>query len=95
MTEENQSDYSIHDVVLPLPGFDVMYPDNQVGQWYREMLDEANLKDLRNKVKYVFRIKMLDVSLPHSSLMVLIVVVPIRYLVYLTLPFVQLIIDYS
>lgn len=28
VTSENLDNYSIEDVVLPLPGYDVLYPDN-------------------------------------------------------------------
>lgn len=30
--------YSIFDVVLPLPGFDVIYPSNSIGQYYRDFM---------------------------------------------------------
>ena len=29
VTEETLSQYTIHDVLLPLPGFDVLYPENK------------------------------------------------------------------
>ncbi|EEY58373.1 pseudouridylate synthase, putative [Phytophthora infestans T30-4] len=38
LTEANASQYSIEDVVLPLPGHAVKYPTNEVGAAYRKML---------------------------------------------------------
>lgn len=29
ITEENKEQYGLHDVVLPLPGYDVMLPSNK------------------------------------------------------------------
>ena len=31
VTEENVTQYSIHDIVLPLPGYDVLFPRNKGG----------------------------------------------------------------
>lgn len=51
--EEAQSGkYTIFDIVLPTPGFDVKYPDNKIGEWYKEYmaserggnLDPANMR---------------------------------------------------
>ncbi|KZZ97640.1 pseudouridine synthase TruD/Pus7 [Moelleriella libera RCEF 2490] len=33
--------YTIHDVVLPSPGYDVIYPDNEVGLFYAEFMGRA------------------------------------------------------
>ncbi|KAK2590173.1 multisubstrate pseudouridine synthase 7 [Conoideocrella luteorostrata] len=30
--------YTIHDIVLPSPGYDVIYPDNEVGEFYKEFM---------------------------------------------------------
>lgn len=40
LTEEEASSgrYTIHDVVLPSPGYDVIYPDNEVGAFYDEFM---------------------------------------------------------
>ncbi|GAB1604999.1 pseudouridylate synthase 7 homolog [Argonauta hians] len=43
ITADNLSKYTIHDVVMPLPGFDIMYPDNEVKSWYKEILSEDGL----------------------------------------------------
>lgn len=44
LCEEDLDKYSIFDIVLPLPGFDVKYPDNQVKDWYIEILQESGLE---------------------------------------------------
>lgn len=36
--EVGSGKFSIHDIVLPGPGFDVLYPDNDVGQFYIEFM---------------------------------------------------------
>ncbi|POR34114.1 Multisubstrate pseudouridine synthase 7 [Tolypocladium paradoxum] len=40
LTEEEASSgrYTIHDVVLPSPGYDVVYPDNEIGAFYDEFM---------------------------------------------------------
>ena len=40
LTEEeaNSGRYTVFDVVLPLPGFDVNYPDNDIGDYYKEVM---------------------------------------------------------
>ncbi|PTB79476.1 tRNA pseudouridine synthase D [Trichoderma longibrachiatum ATCC 18648] len=40
LTEEEAASgkYTIHDVVLPTPGYDVVYPDNEIGQFYAEFM---------------------------------------------------------
>ncbi|KAL5964359.1 Multisubstrate pseudouridine synthase 7 [Taenia solium] len=50
----------IYQVVLPLPGYDVVFPDNESGKWYTEILHEDSLKidDFNHKVK--------DFALPGS-----------------------------
>ncbi|KAL5111923.1 hypothetical protein TcWFU_004225 [Taenia crassiceps] len=50
----------IYQVVLPLPGYDVVFPDNNSGKWYTEILHEDSLKvdDFNHKIK--------DFALPGS-----------------------------
>ncbi|XP_028971021.2 pseudouridylate synthase 7 homolog [Esox lucius] len=45
--------HSIQDVVMPLPGFDVIYPTHHVGKGYREMLsaDNLDIDNMRHRVK--------------------------------------------
>uniref|UniRef100_A0AAV1U4N9 TRUD domain-containing protein n=1 Tax=Peronospora matthiolae TaxID=2874970 RepID=A0AAV1U4N9_9STRA len=38
LTEDNVDQYSIEDVVLPLPGHAIKYPTNEIGTAYRKML---------------------------------------------------------
>lgn len=47
LTSDNIQEYSIHDVVLPMPGHSIEYPKNEVHEWYREMLKNDGL-DLDN-----------------------------------------------
>ncbi len=50
----NLSHYTINDVVLPLPGFEIIYPANEVAQWYTEILESEGMADLgfKQSVKY-------------------------------------------
>ena len=38
ITEENILKFKISDLVLPLPGYDVRYPENETEKWYLELL---------------------------------------------------------
>jgi len=38
ITEEELDNVKIEDVVLPMPGHNVMYPNNVIKQWYEELL---------------------------------------------------------
>lgn len=45
VTADNISQYSLADVVLPLPGKDVRYPCNGTGDEYNRVLAELNLEN--------------------------------------------------
>jgi tRNA pseudouridine13 synthase len=53
VTEETLSQYTIHDVLLPLPGHDVTLPANDVKNVYESILSEDNLtfQHLNHKVR--------------------------------------------
>ncbi|XP_041966807.1 pseudouridylate synthase 7 homolog isoform X2 [Alosa sapidissima] len=53
LTAEEAEKHSIHDIVMPLPGFDVIYPTHHVGKGYREMLtaDNLDIDNMRHKVR--------------------------------------------
>ena len=45
VTPENISQYTLADVVLPLPGKDVRYPSNTTGEEYKRVLAELSIQD--------------------------------------------------
>ncbi|XP_032895802.1 pseudouridylate synthase 7 homolog isoform X6 [Amblyraja radiata] len=49
----DEEKYTIHDVVLPLPGFDVIYPEHKIGNAYEEIMaaDGLNIKNMRHKIR--------------------------------------------
>ncbi|XP_073508347.1 pseudouridylate synthase 7 homolog isoform X2 [Phyllobates terribilis] len=51
--ESNIHSYTIHDVVMPLPGFDVIYPKHKLATAYEEILaaDKLDIKNMRHRVK--------------------------------------------
>lgn len=53
LTAEEAENCSIHDIVMPLPGYDVIYPSHHVGKGYRELLsaDSLDIDNMRHKVK--------------------------------------------
>ena len=53
LTEDNIGEFQITDLVLPLPGFAVQYPDNETASWYNELLTADGFQDFsfRNRVK--------------------------------------------
>ncbi|XP_077567235.1 pseudouridylate synthase 7 homolog [Stigmatopora nigra] len=53
LSAEDAESHSIHDIVMPLPGFDVIYPTHHVGNGYKEMLsaDGLDIDNMRHKIK--------------------------------------------
>ena len=52
LTEANVDQFTIYDVVLPLPGYDVQYPTNKIGQYYMQMLNRDGVElGQRHKIK--------------------------------------------
>ncbi|XP_033370671.1 pseudouridylate synthase 7 homolog isoform X5 [Parus major] len=51
--EGDVDNYTIHDVVMPLPGFDVIYPKHKIGEAYKEMLvaDNLDINNMRHKIR--------------------------------------------
>ncbi|XP_068786189.1 pseudouridylate synthase 7 homolog isoform X6 [Struthio camelus] len=51
--EGDVDNYTIHDVVMPLPGFDVVYPKHKIGEAYKEMLvaDNLDINNMRHKIR--------------------------------------------
>ena len=51
LDESNVGNYNTYDVVLPLPGYDVIYPANEVAQWYNEQLETDEMSGFKQNVK--------------------------------------------
>ncbi|XP_063230997.1 pseudouridylate synthase 7 homolog [Bacillus rossius redtenbacheri] len=53
LTQDSVKDASMSDVVLPLPGYSVKYPENEVARWYEELLKADGLTSatMRQKAK--------------------------------------------
>ncbi|KAI0238771.1 TRUD domain-containing protein [Lamellibrachia satsuma] len=54
LTSDDIINYTIEDVVMPLPGYDVVYPASEVGAWYQDLLQQdgfANSSALQHKIR--------------------------------------------
>ncbi|KAM7388829.1 hypothetical protein PAMP_024976 [Pampus punctatissimus] len=51
LSAEEAENCSIHDIAMPLPGFNVIYLSHHVGEGYREMLsaDRLDIDNMRHK----------------------------------------------
>ncbi|XP_052016434.1 pseudouridylate synthase PUS7L isoform X4 [Apodemus sylvaticus] len=56
--EESANTYALHQVVLPVLGYNVQYPENQVGRWYQGVLSRDGLQACR------FRVPALKLNVP-------------------------------
>ncbi|XP_016835994.1 pseudouridylate synthase 7 homolog-like protein isoform X1 [Cricetulus griseus] len=56
--EESARTYAIHQVVLPVLGYNIQYPDNKLGQWYQGVLSRDGLQACR------FRVPALKLNVP-------------------------------
>ncbi|XP_009865399.1 PREDICTED: pseudouridylate synthase 7 homolog-like protein [Apaloderma vittatum] len=56
--EEASNKYSINQVVLPMVGHSIKYPNNKVGQWYHERLSKDDLQMCK------FRVSPLQLNIP-------------------------------
>nr|XP_022908215.1 pseudouridylate synthase 7 homolog [Onthophagus taurus] len=43
LTNDDLVNYNIYDVILPLPGYDVKYPNNKMAEYYKETLESYGL----------------------------------------------------
>ncbi|KRT81302.1 hypothetical protein AMK59_5240, partial [Oryctes borbonicus] len=43
LTNADLEHYTIHEVVIPMPGYDITYPDNVVKEWYKDILEQYGL----------------------------------------------------
>ncbi|OWK17039.1 PUS7L, partial [Cervus elaphus hippelaphus] len=48
--EESANTYAIHQVVLPVLGYNIQYPKNKLGQWYQEVLSRDGLQTCKFKI---------------------------------------------
>ncbi|XP_048465922.1 pseudouridylate synthase 7 homolog [Rhincodon typus] len=51
--ESDVEKHTIHDVVLPLPGYDVLYPKHEIGKAYEEMMaaDGLDINNMKHKIR--------------------------------------------
>lgn len=44
--EVESGNFTIFDIVLPLPGFDIVYPPNELGEFYKEFMGNERCNGL-------------------------------------------------
>jgi len=71
LTEEDIGNYTIHDVIMPLPGWNIDYPAGDIGELYTKILKEDGLdpKRMQRDQRYVMFLQLLLLSeLQYTSL---------------------------
>lgn len=55
MTNETVKDFSVYDVVLPLPGYDIELPSNSLKELYEQVLEEEaiTLESFKHRIRLV------------------------------------------
>lgn len=55
LTEEDLGNYTIHDIIMPLPGWNIDYPAGDIGELYTKILKEDGLdpKKMQRDQRYV------------------------------------------
>jgi tRNA pseudouridine13 synthase len=55
LTQEDLANYTIHDVIMPLPGWNIDYPAGDIGELYTKILKEDGLdpKRMQRDQRYV------------------------------------------
>lgn len=54
ITEGNIHNYTINDILLPLPGSDdTIYPSNEVAGWYTDLLLMDGILDFKERIGFV------------------------------------------
>lgn len=51
ISEEEISTVSVYDLVYPLPGYAVKYPENATANWYKEIMAEYGVSSFDGKNK--------------------------------------------
>lgn len=59
LSNEDVHRFTLHDVILPLPGHDIMYPENECKSWYKQVMEEHGIDIDRHMIH-----KVKDYSLP-------------------------------
>lgn len=51
VSKEEASTVSVYDLVYPLPGYAVKYPENATANWYKEIMSEYGVNSFDGKNK--------------------------------------------
>jgi len=76
LTEEDIGNYTIHDVIMPLPGWNIDYPAGDIGELYTKILKEDGLDPKRMQrdqryvmclLLYILLFRIFIASFPHRN----------------------------